>query len=53
MDKNVATMAAGYVVDELPQEFVAKFLNQLRIFESEDIYANNKYLNEKDIIRKR
>lgn len=41
IDKNVAIMAAGYVVDELPQNLVESFLKEIKLFNKSDILSEN------------
>ena len=42
--QNIATIAAGYVVDELPQSSIADFLKKISLIEQPDVLSQNKYL---------
>ena len=41
MDRNIATMAAGYVADELPQSYIPIFLNKIDILKKTDIFTES------------
>jgi len=47
LDKNMATLSAGYIIDELPQELTTMFLEQIGLIKKEDILTRHTYLTKK------
>ena len=45
MNRNIAMISAGFIVDELPVEIVSKFLAKIGLSKYEDVMVAHPYLN--------